>query len=298
MLNCLSKVTAITVMLSSVSCHKTGANALLDTESIKLEGSRVELEHRLAVARLRADRHDRQTNQDLTPIRVLANLISRHRELEERKAGLIAEVHSFEESLLTARAAQIEIARSQMTGKELASLQCRSGRTFEQVKIVAIDDSGVRIRHAIGSARLGFEDLTDTQREQFGMDEGLAMAAITAESQKLHAYEQSLDEELAAIASRAAYKVEEPLRRTTTPPTMSAFDRRVSLGSASRAPSQTVARYSTVRRRSSYYYTPNYYSYPQPGLAAHCNPLPTHIKDRFWSADTPIAPTPNPSPQP
>jgi len=286
------------MIFASISCNKTGANAMKDTECIKLEGLRVELQHRVAITQLKADRIERQMHQDVTPINILANLKSRHRELEARKARLTKDVHSFEEALLIARADQIEMARSQMTGKELTSLQCRSGRTFEQVKIIAIDDSGVRIRHAVGSARLRFEDLTDNQREQFGMDEGLALAAISAESQELQAYEQSLDKELAAIASRAPAIDERPLQQSAARNTESAFDRRVSPGSASRTPNQTVAHYNTGNRRTTYYYTPYYSSHYQSSSAAHCTPIPTTAAGTFWPADTPVTPTPNPSPKP
>lgn len=214
----------------------------------------------------------RQTSQDTTPVENLPGLMARRSELSSRKIELEAEIRSLEDGLLIARATQLEKARSLMLGKELPRLQSRAGRIYEQVKIVSIDDSGVQIRHASGSARLGCSELSESQWEQFGLDEGLAKAARLAEDRQRLAYEEGIDRELAATR-----KPTHPVMPTETvaavpqydrPKAASAFDRRVSLGSSENVSNQIVARYRSPRRTTIYYYP----YVPTP--PSYCSPIP------------------------
>jgi hypothetical protein len=274
--------------LALVSCTRDGNASRKDPESIRLEGRRVELEHKVAIAQLKADRVARQTSQDTTPVESLPGLMARRSELSSRKVELEAEIRSLEDGLLLARATQLEKARSLMLGKELPRLQSRAGRVYEQVKIVSIDDSGVQIRHASGSARLGCSELSESQWEQFGLDEGLAKAARLAEDRQRLAYEEGIDRELAAtrkptpsvmptapIAAAPQYDRPKPT---------SAFDRRVSLGSSETYSDRTVARYRTQRRTTIYYYPYN------PTPPSCYSPIPRTRNTPSWSSGLPANP--------
>jgi hypothetical protein len=271
-----------------VSCDRTGNQSRKDPESIRLESRRVELEHKVAVAQLKADRVARRTSLDTTSVQDLSGLSARRRELSSRKTELEAEIRSLEDGLLLARAAQLEKARSLMLGKDLPSLQSRTGRVYEQVKIVSIDDSGVQIRHASGSARLGCSELSESQWEQFGLDEGLAKAARLAEDRQRMAYEEGIDRELAATR-----KPVPPVMPTASiaaapqydrPKTTSAFDRRVSLGSSETSSDRTVARFRAPRRTTIYYYPYN----PTPPSCS--SPIPRTRNTPSWSSGLPANP--------
>ncbi len=274
--------------LALVSCTRDGNASRKDPESIRLEGRRVELEHKVAIAQLKADRMTRQTSQDTTPVEILPGLMARRSELSSRKIELEAEIRSLEDGLLLARATQLEEARSLMLGKDLPSLQSRAGRVYEQVKIVSIDDSGVQIRHASGSARLGCSELSESQWEQFGLDEGLAKAARLAEDRQRLAYEEGIDRELAAtrkptpaVMPAAPIAAAPPAPRYDRPKTTSAFDRRVSLGSSETFSDRTVARYRTQRRTTIYYYPYN------PTPPSCYSPIPTTRNTPSWSSGLP-----------
>ncbi len=275
-----------------VSCGRIVHQSGKDPESIRLEGRRVELEHKVAVAQLKADRLARQKSQDTTPVQDLPGLMARRRELSSRKVELEAEILSLEDGLLLARATQLEKARSLMLGKEFPSLQSRTGRVYEQVKIVSIDDSGVQIRHASGSARLGCSELSESQWEQFGLDEGLAKAARLAEERQRLAYEQDIDRELAATRKPAPpvmpSEAVAAAPQYDRPKAASAFDRRVSLGSSESAPRQTVARYRSQRRTTVYYYP--YIPTPIPTPPSCYSPIPTTRNTPTWSSGLPANP--------
>lgn len=275
-----------------VSCDKSGGHSRKDPESIRLEGRRVELEHKVAVAQLKADRVARKVTQDMTPMADLKDRTVRLRELASLKSALESDIRSLEEGLLQARAGQLQKARSQMLGKELADLQSRTGRVYEQVKVVSIDDSGVQIRHASGSARLGCSELTEAQCEQFGLDEGLARTARLEEDRQRLVYEQGVERELAANrkleALEAPAALPAPMAPSVSRPSVSPFDRRVSLGSSETVSDRVVARYRTQRRTTVYYYP-----YVQPTPSCY-SPVPTYRNTVGWSSGLPSVPQTTP----
>jgi hypothetical protein len=276
------------MMLITASCQKSVTSTTQDIDSLKLEGSQIELEHRVAVAQLKVARLDRN-QQDLSPIHQLAMLKSRRRELSSLKNELEMQISSIKEQSRLAKGSQIEAARNAMTGKEFPSLLTESGRSYEQVKIMAITDSGIQIRHSTGTARLGYHDLSASQHERFGLDEGLAIAAAATESRQLAAYDQQFAELPASAETPAAPHAERlQAQASHRVADRSAFDRRIELGSSASVSRQTVARYRSSFRSSGYYYA--YSPSSQPFTSAYGPPVSARAMGVIDPSGAPVYP--------
>jgi hypothetical protein len=288
------------MMLVMASCQKSITSTTQDPDSLRLAGTQIELEHRVAVAQLKVARLERN-QQDLSPIHQLAMLKSRRRELSSHKSELEMQISSIEEQSLLAKGSQIEAARNAMTGQELPSLLTESGRSYEQVRIVAITDSGIQIRHSTGSARLGYHDLNASQHERFGLDEGLAITAAATEARQLAAYNQQIDAQpadLPATAETPAAPHADRLRAqaSSREPVLSAFDRRVELGSSASVSRRTAARYRSSYRSSGCYYdySPTY----QPSPSTYGSPVSAKAMAVIWPSGAPVYPNTPSTPSP
>lgn len=297
MIRVLIKSSSVLLPIALISCFESRSTSKTDPESIRLEGLRIELVHRIDVAKLKADRIAARTHQDPDALRILAELKSKRRQLASTKTSLEAEISSLEDSMLVARAERLEQARSEMIGKEFDRFQTSSGRVYEQVKVVTITDSGVQIRHSTGTARLGCPDLSESQWEQFGLDEDLAKSAKAAESRQLAAYEKTLesqppdrgDSDPTGFVKPERLPLESTVRTKT-----SAFDRKVSLGSSSSDSNRIVARYRTTRRSTVYYYP--YLPYQQRMSPPCVTPVPIRTSSWGWSSALPSTPSPTRTP--
>lgn len=108
------------------------------------------------------------------------------------------------ESLVGYQEAVIRDQRRRAIGRSFAELTSVSGRIYRDVTITSIDDAGVAVRHAYGTARLTFRDLDSAQQSFFGLDAGLAVVAAEKESRDLAAYDRWIDGQMVAIRDRNA----------------------------------------------------------------------------------------------
>jgi len=117
--------------------------------------------------------------------------------LSQQRLALQAELEEMQSQWTDFRRSTIREQRQRAMGKTFEVLQSSSGRTFNDVRVSVIDDGGVTIRHADGSARLGFEDLDARQRAFFGLEADLSLAAAEKESRDAAAYERWVEAGLA-----------------------------------------------------------------------------------------------------
>lgn len=122
----------------------------------------------------------------------LATLRTHRDGMHQNLADLKAEMESY-------RQIAIRNQRERAMKQTYAELTLKSGRQFKDVSITSITDVGVGIRHADGSARMRFSDLTESQRAFFALDGELAAAAEQQEAQTALAYERWIDEQTAIL---------------------------------------------------------------------------------------------------
>ena len=224
----------------------------------------------------------------------LAKVVSANQEREARIASLkgrrdqlTASLRQDEDNLVKFAADRLRELKERAIGKEWAEL-ATAARTYQDVTVVAVTDAGVTIRHRDGSARLRFHDLTDGQRHEFGLDESAALAAVREERQKAIAYEQWLEDELAAMERNKleAAKVFAQAARTravAAAPVVSANVAPVTKTSRLRESARQVGNtyYSSSYgrpRRSSFYYYYNAPRYCAPrSYGSYCAPRPYSV---------------------
>lgn len=97
----------------------------------------------------------------------------------------------------------IEERRATAMGAELDSFSGVDGKIYREVVITRIDDGGISIRHATGTARLRYADLTSSQKEQFGIDPADALATYRLEATVRNEYEQAVAEKEKKRATEA-----------------------------------------------------------------------------------------------
>lgn len=231
------------------------------------EALRVELAGRLELAKFRlAAAGEVRGPEDLERV-VTENEARETRisDLKVKRGELTAAIRQVDESFVKFNVERLRELKARAVGKEWAEL-ATAGRTYQDVKVVAVTDAGVTIRHRDGSARLRYHDLTDRQRQDFGLVEGAALAAVQEERQKSAAYEQWLEDELAAMErdKRDAAKVfakATQVKRTPAPVVSSNVPPVRPLAEPARQVGIQYGRTSYSRpRRTSFYY---YYSAPR-----------------------------------
>lgn len=140
---------------------------------------------------------------------LLEKAVAERAELREAVAELTAAKDEMA-ALLESRQAQLakfqkdtlQEVRSRTLGKEWKEFKVTDGRVYENVTVVSVNDSGVNLRHSDGSARVHFRDLTDEQRNAFGLDAISASVADAEERAHALAYEASVDAALEEQDSR------------------------------------------------------------------------------------------------
>jgi hypothetical protein len=191
------------------SCRRDGTQAAADPEWIRLEGDRIERQHRLEVLRIQLARLDASQEADAVSLTELesqraslATLASRQLELRDEIAGL-------EEKKEAQRRDFLRAARERSVGRQFPELALASGRRYQQAVVTGVTDAGIQIRHATGSARIGGHDLSADQCEEFS----------AREKADALAYERWIDQQLAAKAAdesknaaRSAIPAVAPLR--------------------------------------------------------------------------------------
>ena len=97
-----------------------------------------------------------------------------------------------------------EERRAAAIGAEMESFTGADGRVFKDVRITRINDGGISIRHASGTARLRYGDLTPAQRAIYGMTRDEAIDTYLREEKRKENYEAAVEEKEAERAIKAA----------------------------------------------------------------------------------------------
>jgi mRNA-degrading endonuclease YafQ of YafQ-DinJ toxin-antitoxin module len=155
------------------------------------EQQRIELSHQLELKKYRFEQAYSRDFEQLQKLRRSTSatfplLIS----LRQQRLALGERIESLEGQWAGFRESTIREQRQHAMSKTFDKFSLVSGRTFAEVSVASIDDSGVTIRHADGSARLRFADLDARQRVYFGLEADLALAAEEQESRDAADYER------------------------------------------------------------------------------------------------------------
>ncbi len=197
-------------VLGLAGCDGTRQNA----EHWELERETIELTHRLKLAEYRLGGGRTGDAGDPALIR---NMLSEQdlakQELMCSRTDLTAQIDNLEHLLGEIASADIRKRRQDAVGVKFETLTLADGRVLKNVKISAVEDGGVAIRHDDGAARLGFENLTPAQRDSFGLDEVSALAARERESREALAYERQIDGELEVLRGKQELAAAEQRRR-------------------------------------------------------------------------------------
>ena len=189
----LGVATAVLTLLSS-GCDKSGSEvAWWQGEQLRLELSR-DLE-------LKEYRFQQSAGNDLPEFEKLraSNKAGKLRlqKLVEMRSLLSDEVESAQQQFAAMQKDVIESQRQKAVGQKFKVLSSSSGREYQNVAVMSVDDSGVAIRHADGTARLRYADLDAKQRAFFGLEESSALAAENEERLQAAAYERWIDANVA-----------------------------------------------------------------------------------------------------
>lgn len=241
----------------------------------------IELNHRLELEQFRAEitsgtsglSKTEETASDPAAIdSQIALLAAQKSALEEEITGLSEGWDGFRRSVLTQK-------RASVSGTSFDEYHPGNGKTYQNVVITSIDDSGVAIRHSKGTARFRYEDLSPEGRAYFGLDQNFSRNALASEREQRIAYERWMQESMAAkeaellAAAETRKREEERIReqrqltaRNTTPintsPLTASFGK---LGDTKKVPRRTYyysSPYGTRRSTFYRYYTPTQVSRP------------------------------------
>lgn len=191
-LNAFAAATALLV----VGCGESGR----DSAWWHQEEERIGLEHQLELKKFRFDQVFSNDFNELQSLKKSTTEVSASlNELRSQKKELTAAVESLESQWGEFRRTAILEQRQRASGKVFEEMTLASGRSFQKVFVSSIDDGGVTIRHADGSAKLRFDDLNAEQRLFFGLEEDLAKVARDEEAQNAVAYERWIDTRLVAM---------------------------------------------------------------------------------------------------
>ena len=164
------------------------------------EQQRIELSHQLELKKYRYEQvysHDFEQLESLRHSTAKAGPMLEA--LRRQRLTLSDQIESLTGQWVGFRESKIQDQRQHAMRKTFEKLTLVSGRTFVEASVASIDDSGVTIRHADGSARLRFADLDARQRIFFGLEADLARAAEEQEARDLAAYESWVDKRMVAI---------------------------------------------------------------------------------------------------
>lgn len=240
------------------------------------EREKIELGQRLELARYRLDRHAPGELPELESLnRLLKESDVSLRDLRQDQSTLTVEIEEMERRNDDISRLALQSQRSRAQGMKFDSLPTRDGRTFRNVSISGVDDSGVSVRHEHGAARLRYAELSDEQRLFFGLEETTALAAEDREHEEALAYERGIDLELDAIREREREERKKLIANTNKAPQVSSSQMAASSYQHAARPLAQPARSfgsgSSYRRWYGYsgyrYYRPTYYYvYRQPSV--------------------------------
>ena len=191
-------IIAVVALVSSSSCQKKE----YDQAWWRAENERIGLEQQLELRNFQMKaRMPVATDEDLLAVKS-RGLGERLSVLKERKAELSLAVNRAASELEDYKIAMVRERRQSVTGREWKEFRTAKGRIYRDVTIASVDDVGVSIRHQNGSARLGFDDLDQAQRDMFALDGELAMKALREELAREAAYQEWMDREMQVAADQ------------------------------------------------------------------------------------------------
>jgi hypothetical protein len=206
----ISKIAALGLgLVLSVSCHTDEDRV----EWWQAEQERIALSHLLELKEFQHSQIFGSSYQEFQKIREFAESDTNSiRVLSERRATLQNEVQFLAAELVDFKQFAIQGQRDQAMGRTFGELVLPSGRTFSNARVAAINDAGVTIRHAEGSARMGVDDLSPEQQVFFGLEADLAIAAERREFESAVSYERAVDVQLAAMKVQEKLNAESAMR--------------------------------------------------------------------------------------
>lgn len=193
----LAKGTAlIAATLMAAGCEKRQESA----DWWQGEQQRVELSQQLELKRYRYEQTYSRDFEQLEKFRRSTQVAHPKLDaLRQQRLALGDHIESLAGQWAGFREAAIRDQRQLAMRKSFEKLTLVSGRTFVNATVASIDDAGVTIRHADGSARLRFGDLDAKQRIFFGLEADLAQAAEEQETRDVAAYESWVEKRLVAV---------------------------------------------------------------------------------------------------
>lgn len=221
------------------------------------EQEKIELEHQLELKSYRFEQRYSRDFEELGKFRIaIETSHSLIVPLRQQRLDLTENISLLEGQWSAFRESTIREKRQRAIGQTFQELGLISGRKFQNVSVAAIDDAGVTIRHADGSARLRFADLSSSQRVLFGLEGDLAVAAEEKEAKNALNYERWIDLRMSTIQEKES-KAAESARRVD----LAAREKRSMLAARELAVAENrplAQAATTVGTRSSSYY--GYYS--------------------------------------
>ncbi|QTN31349.1 hypothetical protein HZ994_03055 [Akkermansiaceae bacterium] len=184
------------------SCQKGGEDSVWWGN----EKTIIELRNQLELASYRADKAHPGDDAEAAA-RASVNPAALRGEIEtlaHGKAQLTREIAAMKSGWDDFRRSVLNDSRVQASGKTFATFVAADGRAFKEAKVTEIDDSGVSIAHASGTARLRFGDLDPEWQLYFGLDAELARKSHEAEAEGRLAYDRRIDRQMAVIAEKEA----------------------------------------------------------------------------------------------
>lgn len=223
------------------------------------EQQRIELSQQLELKQFRYDQGDSRDFEQLEKLHHSSALAAAAlKSLHQQRLALGDEVDSLEGQWAEFRESTIRGQRQVAMGQTFENLTSATGRTFVAVTVAAIDDAGVTIRHADGSARLRFADLSASQRVFFALEADLALAAEDKETQDAADYEQWVRTRMVAIEEKKQQDSESAKRDAlANQRTRAALATQLASASASR----TLARPTSDVGNRSWSYSDSYSSH-------------------------------------
>ena len=161
----------------------------------------IELAQQLKLAEYRLSLAGEDQVEELAKLGETLRILEKRREtLQRLQVSLSTEIQQMESMKATALRMALEHQRASAQGRKFATFSLADGRTFQNVTVTGIHDSGVSIRHEHGTARVGYADLKPEQQAFFGLEENSSLAARAQEEQEALAYDQWIEQTMLAQA--------------------------------------------------------------------------------------------------
>lgn len=163
-----------------------------------LKTEKIETEQKIALLEVRLENRRAEADRRLTDIET--KIAANERDIARLREKLVAAESAARPVII--RDAAMDARRQAWLGKHLDRLELIGGKELQDVKITSITDSGMLVRHAHGSARLGCDDFPPDRRKEFGLDVSLEKIARAEEVVRNAAYEKSIETPAAVVAAR------------------------------------------------------------------------------------------------